>query len=969
MNFPLQKIKGQIKTEPANVVANRLSPVKRALLALEDMQGKLAAATYTKNEPIAIIGMGCRFPGGVDSPEAFWDLLRQGKDAVTDVPTDRWDMDEYYDPNPDQPGKIYTRKGGFLTEPVDQFDPQFFGISAREAVSLDPQQRLLLEVSWEALEQAHYSQERLTNSKTGVFVGICGNEYSKMLWESGGLEQADAFSATGNALSIAAGRLSYALGLKGPSLAIDTACSSALVAVHLACQQLRQSDCDMAIAGGVNLLLSPESSVAFAKIRVLDPAGACKTFDASASGYVRGEGCGVIVLKRLSTAEADGDQILSVIRGSAVNHNGRNSSLVAPHGPSQQALIRSALAQGEVDPAQVSYVEVQGTSTAVGQPIEVEALSAVFGANRSTDQPLWMGSVKTNLGHLEAASGMASLIKVILSMQHGEIPPHLHFNTPNPYINWDELPVKVPTQLTPWAATPTRLAGVSAFGFSGTNAHLVLEDRPSPVARPMSQPDRPLHLFTLSAKTEAALIQLVERYEKQLIAHPDRPLADLCFSANAGRSHFSHRFSCVTDSKFDLGKQLLAFRTQYRPTVSSETASKKLSPPKIAYLFSGELTQNHEELQQLYETQPAFRQALDRCQAILDPDRPPMLTPLIEHPEALFAVEYALSELWASWGIQPSAVVGMGVGEYVAACVAGVFSLADGLKLVAQKQSAADVTYNPPNRLLVCPRTGTIAGADVATSTYWEAVAAAQIQITSNLALLQAQGYQTFLEIGLYPIWAALAGEPLTASGTWLSTVTPLKPVWRSLLDSLASLYQQGANVDWFGFDRGYDRQWLSLPSYPWQRQRYWMAAASCPIGDRPTPPTEAMIQQLTATGQLSIAERQLLPKLLELMAHPAIEATPTFQAQTRTHEDIQNWLVERIAKELGVPPATIDVTGHFDSYGLDSMLAISIASAGQQFLGIEVSPILLMHYPTIAELSQHLAAEFATSEAEIFEI
>jgi acyl transferase domain-containing protein len=976
MNFPLQKIKGQIKTEPVNVVANPLSPVKRALLALEDMQGKLAAATYTKNEPIAIIGMGCRFPGGADSPEAFWDLLRQGGDAVTDVPDDRWDVDEYYDPDPDQPGKIYTRKGGFLTEPVDQFDPQFFGISAREAISLDPQQRLLLEVSWEALEQAHYSQERLTNSKTGVFVGICGNEYSKMLWESGGLEQADAFSATGNALSIAAGRLSYALGLKGPSLAIDTACSSALVAVHLACQQLRQSDCDMAIAGGVNLLLSPESSVAFAKIRVLDPAGACKTFDASASGYVRGEGCGVIVLKRLSTAVADGDQILSVIRGSAVNHNGRNSSLVAPHGPSQQALIRSALAQGGVDPAQVSYVEVQGTSTALGQPIEVDALSAVFGENRSPDQPLWMGSVKTNLGHLEAASGMASLIKVILSMQHGEIPPHLHFHTPNPYINWDELPVQVPTQLTPWAANPTRLAGVSAFGFSGTNAHLVLEDVPSPVARPLSQPDRPLHLLTLSAKTEGALIQLVERYEKQLIANPDLTLADLCFSANAGRSHFAHRFSCVTDSKFDLGKQLLAFRTQHRPTASSPTAPKSLSPPKIAYLFSGELAQNYEELQQLYETQPAFRQALDRCQEILDPDRPPMLTPSIEHPEALFAVEYALSQLWASWGIRPSAVVGMGVGEYVAACVAGVFSLADGLKLVAQIRSAADVTYHQPNLLLVTPRSGTIAGADIATSTYWESVPSAQIQLTPNIALLQAQGYQTFLEIGMQPTWAALAGAAFTASGNWLTSLTPLKPVWRSLLDSLASLYQQGATVDWFGFDRGYDRQWLSLPSYPWQRQRYWMAAASRPIADRPTQSNDAIIQQLTATGQLSATELQLLPKLLGLMANPVsvvLEKTPatitSFQAQTRTYEDIQNWLVTRIAQELGVAAATIDVTGHFDSYGLDSMLAISIASAGQQFLGIEVSPVLLMHYPTIAELSQHLATEFATSEAEIFEI
>jgi acyl transferase domain-containing protein len=429
-----------------------------------------------------------------------------------------------------------------------------------------------------------------------------------------------------------------------------------------------------------------------------------------------------------------------------------------------------------------------------------------------------------------------------------------------------------------------------------------------------------------------------------------------------------------------LGKQLMAFRTQHRPTASSATAPKKLSPPKIAYLFSGEMAQNYEGLQQLYETQPAFRQALDRCQEILDPDRPPLLTPSIEHPAALFAVEYALYELWASWGIQPSAVVGMGVGEYVAACVAGVFSLADGLKLVAQTQSAADITYNQPNLLLVSPRSGTIAGADITTSRYWEAVAFAEIQLTPNIALLQEQGYQTFLEIGLQPTWAVLAGEPLTSSGTWLSSLTPLKPVWRSLLDSLASLYQQGANVDWFGFDRGYDRQWLSLPSYPWQRQRYWMAAPSCPISDRPTQSNEAIIQQLTATGQLSATELQLLPKLLQLMANPASvmvekapsiapEALPGFQAQTRTREDIQNWLVTRIAQELGVAATTIDVTGHFDSYGLDSMLAISIASAGQQFLGIEVSPVLLMHYPTIAELSQHLAAEFATSEAEIFEI
>jgi acyl transferase domain-containing protein len=995
MNFPLHQSAGHVSTAPASAIANALSPIKRALLALEDMKGKLAAATYTKTEPIAIVGMGCRFPGGVDSPESFWELLRQGEDAVTDVPADRWNMDDYYDPDPDQPGKIYTRKGGFLTQPVDEFDPQFFGISAREAISLDPQQRLLLEVSWEALEQAHYSQERLTNSKTGVFVGICGNDYNKLLWEAGNLEQVDAFSATGSALSIAAGRLSYALGLKGPSLAVDTACSSALVAVHLACQQLRQGDCDMAIAGGVNLLLSPESSVAFARIRVLDPAGACKTFDASASGYIRGEGCGVIVLKRLSQAMADGDKVLAVIRGSAVNHNGRSSSLVAPHGPSQQALIRSALEQGGVDPAQVSYVEVQGTSTALGQPIEVEALSAVLGENRAPDQPLWIGSVKTNLGHLEAASGMASLMKVILSMQHGQIPPHLHFKQPNPYINWDELPVRVPTQLTPWPTNSSRLAGVSAFGFSGTNAHLVVESPPSNESMYLEECDRPLHVFTLSAKTEVALASLVERYEKHLLANPDVALADFCFSANAGRSHFPYRVSFVTDSLLDLSDQLAAFTLSVS---STETAPKKLSTPKIAYLFSGEIAQMDAGMQQLYETQPSFRQAFDRCQEILQPDRPASFVPGSDTPVTLFAVEYALAQLWATWGIQPNLVVGMGVGEYVAACIAGVMSLADAIKLVAQQQTAAEVTYHSPKLALVCPRTGAIAGAEIATPAYWEAVGSAQIQLTKNITTLQQQGCQIFLELGLQPTWVTLADQQATATGTWLTSLTPEQPAWRSLLHSLASLYEQGAKVDWFGFDREYLRQWVNLPTYAWQRQSYWIDTEPAAPALPQHPGHAAIVEQLIATGKLSAAELRLLPKLLELMGDGAtalapaaadieiefiefdpadrtasliasLTAPPIPAPTVRTAAEIQAWLSQKIAQELGVAASAIDITAPFDSYGLDSMLALGIASAGQQYLGIEISPILLMHYPTVQSLAQHLAATLADTEMEIFEV
>ncbi len=492
-----------------------LSPTKRALLALKEMQSKLDALERAKTEPIAIIGIGCRFPGGADNPEAFWHLLRDGVNAITEVPSDRWDIDAYYDPDPDAPGKMYTRYGGFLGQ-VDTFDPQFFGISPREAVSLDPQQRLLLEVSWEALENANQVPEQLFSSSTGVFIGICANDYSKVL--SRGMTQTpiDAYFGTGNALSVAAGRLSYTLGLTGPSMAVDTACSSSLVAVHLACQSLRSRECDLALVGGVNLLLAPEASINFSKARMMAADGRCKTFDAAADGYVRGEGCGVLVLKRLSAAVADADNILAVIRGSAVNQDGPSGGLTVPSGPSQQAVIRQALDNAGVKSSQVSYVEAHGTGTFLGDPIEVGALGAVFGKERPQDNRLVIGSVKTNIGHLEAAAGIAGLIKVVLSLQHEEIPPHLNFKQPNPHITWDELPAVIPTERMLWpSGERRRLAGVSSFSFSGTNAHIVLEE--APVSEPVqAEVERPLHLLTLSAKTEEALKQLAGRHEQHL---------------------------------------------------------------------------------------------------------------------------------------------------------------------------------------------------------------------------------------------------------------------------------------------------------------------------------------------------------------------------------------------------------------------------------------------------------------------
>ncbi len=456
-----------------------LTPLKRALLALEDMQSRVAAAERAQHEPVAIIGLGCRFPGDADTPAAFWRLLAEGRDAVGEVPAARWPTEELRNPDPAAADSICTRYGAFL-EDIEGFDPAFFGISPREALSMDPQHRLLLEVSWEALAAAGQLHDRLAGSPTGVFVGITTVEFGQLQLAAGGIGALDAYHITGNALNAAAGRLAYVFGLQGPCLAVDTACSSSLVAVHLACESLRAGGCAVALAAGVNLILSPRGSIALSRGRVLSPTGRTRAFDAAADGMVRGEGCGVLVLKRLSEAQRAGDRILAIIRGSGVNQDGASSGLTVPNGPAQEALLRRVLTETRTKPSEVSFIEAHGTGTALGDPIEAGALGAVFGPDRAGNDPLWLGSVKTNLGHLESAAGVASLIKVVLALHHGAVPPNLHFRIPSPHIPWDRLPLRVPTALVPWPRGPRpRLAGVSAFGFSGTNAHVLLEEPPS----------------------------------------------------------------------------------------------------------------------------------------------------------------------------------------------------------------------------------------------------------------------------------------------------------------------------------------------------------------------------------------------------------------------------------------------------------------------------------------------------------
>jgi acyl transferase domain-containing protein len=491
-----------------------------------------ASVQRTVDEPIAIIGLGCRFPGGVTDPESFWRLLDGGIDAVSEVPRTRWDVDALYDPDPDAPGKMMTRWGGFLSE-IDRFDPAFFGISPREAMSMDPQQRLLLETSWEALERAGIVPERLMGSDTGVFVGLMYQEYGSL---AGDLTALDGYLGTGNSASIASGRISYVLGLKGPSLTVDTACSSSLVTVHLACQALRQGECSLALAGGVALMLTPAPFVEFSRLRGLAPDGRCKSFSAAADGVAWSEGCGMVVLKRLSDAQRDGDPILAVIRGSAVNQDGRSNGLTAPNGPSQQAVIRRALEQAAVSPSELSYVECHGTGTPLGDPIEVQALGTVLAKRRSVEQPVVIGSLKSNLGHTQAAAGVGGIIKVALALEHGRIPKSLHFDVPSPHIPWSELPVKVASEAVEWSRNGVpRRAGVSSFGVSGTNAHVVLEESPSPSPVP-SPPERGAELLVLSAKSASALPVQAGRLLAHLEAHAELKLGDVAFSLATTRS-------------------------------------------------------------------------------------------------------------------------------------------------------------------------------------------------------------------------------------------------------------------------------------------------------------------------------------------------------------------------------------------------------------------------------------------------
>ncbi|HEY2197049.1 MAG TPA: SDR family NAD(P)-dependent oxidoreductase [Mycobacterium sp.] len=924
------------------------------VLGLSEQAGKsgpsLATAVTTRtDEPIAIIALSCRFPGA-PNPEAFWDLLSGGVNAIREIPEDRFDIDEFYDPDPDTAGKTYTRFGGFL-DGIDGFDPEFFGISPREAVWIEPQQRLMLETSWEALERAGLSPAALRGSRTGVFAGVAANEYAHLL-SAESIDKIEPYFITGNALNAISGRVAFALGLEGPAVAVDTACSSSLVAVHQACQALHSGDCDLALAGGVNVLLSPVTIVAASRARMLSPVGRCKTFDASADGYVRSEGCGILVLKRLSDAVRDGDRVAAVIPSSAVNQDGASSGLTVPNGGAQQRLIATALARAGLAGGDVDYLEAHGTGTPLGDPIEVQAAGAVYGAARDADRPLLMGSVKTNIGHTESASGAAGLIKVVLSLQHGVLPQSLHFDNPSPHIPWGSLPVRVVDKSTPWEASDRpRRAGVSSFGFTGTNAHVLIEEAPAQPVTPDEHPaddaeatpasdsqEESVHVLALSARSSEALVELAQRYGSWLTDHPEADIAEVCHTAGVGRSHFEHRAALVVDSVQGAGEGLSELaENRLRPGVVRGECTDR---PTTAWLFTGQGSQYPGMARELFHAEPVFAETVKRCADAVSEILPRPLLEVVfatdretggqagetlKHTSfaqpALFAIEMGLAGLWQSWGIQPDVVLGHSVGQYAAACLAGVFSLEDGARLMAERgrlfgslpeggrmvavfadpkqveQVAGEFprvsvgAYNGPNTVLsgpaedleqvvakfgnegvrctwletshafhsellepvlgefesyaaqfefavptlplVCNRTGAILTTETPLDAqYWRRHSRHPVQFAESVRTVAALGCSVLMEIGPQPVLTGAAvqvwPEHLAAPR---AIVSMRKGVGdrRQIADALATAYVSGHRPEFGALHLQHGRR-LELPTYPFQRRRFWPKSSSITV-------------------------------------------------------------------------------------------------------------------------------------------
>ncbi|MFM8808274.1 MAG: beta-ketoacyl synthase N-terminal-like domain-containing protein, partial [Chthoniobacterales bacterium] len=893
-----------------------------------------APSAPSQRQDIAIIGMGCRFPGGLNNPEEFWKFICEGKEAVREIPSDRWNIQRFYDTEQGLPGKSIAKRGGFI-DGIDQFDPQFFGISPREAPYIDPQQRLLLETAWEAMEDAGLVLDFRNGTDIGVFVGVSHNDYQAIQGGAGDRSRISAHTPTGHAHSIAANRISYCFNLTGPSIAMDTACSAALTAVHIACEQLAAGHCPVALAGGVTVMITPEGFIGFSRASMLSPEGRCKAFDAAADGFVRGEGAGMVVLKPLQTALSDGDPIYAVIRATAANQDGHTNGISLPGQEAQARLVKKACVIAGLDPSDIGYVEAHGTGTAVGDPIEAHALAEALCEDRPADRKLVIGSVKTNLGHLETAAGVAGLMKAALVANRGKIPPSLNFNEPSPHIDFDACRLRVPVQLEdfPGDGDKPRAIGVNSFGFGGANAHVIVSEPPAKAETAhFSVEEERAWPFVLSARSEESLRAAAQNLgawiDAKLKANGTSSLLpDLAHTLGARRNHHSYRLTGAPKSDRQLADALLAFaqdgastelKTSFTP--APETA------PRIGFVMSGQGPQWWGMGRELMRTEPVFRAAMERCAAAMAPHARFSLFEELARDEnetrlgqtefaqpAIFAMQIALAELWKSWGIEPSCIVGHSVGEVAAACLAGIFTLEEAAEIiVVRAQSMQDCThgeggmlavglseaeakeliarhdpevsiaaYNGPRSLTLsglksslekmaaelepagvfarfvrvshpfhhammqpaadavekrlahlrpraenvpffCTVTGERCRGEDCVSSYWARGIRQPVRFVDAVNSMAAHGVDIWLELSAHPALAVSIQECLGAAGKKVPVVSSARREreQESIVEAANDLHRLGVDLRFDAMTPS--RRLLKLPTYPWNKARWW---------------------------------------------------------------------------------------------------------------------------------------------------
>ncbi|WP_204061779.1 type I polyketide synthase, partial [Microbispora corallina] len=1015
----------------------------------EPVRAEAAAGGPVAEDPVVIVGMACRLPGGIESPEALWRLVEAGGDAVSEFPSDRgWDLERLYDPDPDHPGTSYTRHGGFLRDAAD-FDAAFFGISPREAVAMDPQQRLLLEVAWEAFERAGIDPHRLKGSRTGVFAGMMYHDYAPRLEEVPG--DLEGYLINGSAGSVATGRVAYTFGFEGPAVTVDTACSSSLVALHLAAQSLRTGESDLALAGGVAVMSSPATFVEFSRQRGLSPDGRCKAFSSTADGTGWGEGVSLLLLERLSDARRNGHPILAVVRGSAVNQDGASNGLTAPSGPSQQRVIRQALANAGLSPDQVDAVEAHGTGTTLGDPIEAQALLATYGQGRAGDQPLWLGSLKSNVAHTQAAAGGAGVIKMIMAMRNGLLPRTLHVDEPTPHVDWTSGDVRLLTEARPWPDTgrPKR-AGVSSFGVSGTNAHVILEQPPAenePARERAATP--PALPWVLSAHLPEALRGQAVSLATYLEGRDDLDAADVAHSLLTARALLAERAVVVGAGRaaLDAGVRALAGADALPDSVVRGTADVA---GKVVFVFPGQGGQWPAMAAELLETSPVFAERFAECAAALgefvewsplDVVRQVPGAPGLERVDVvqpvLWAVMIALAALWRSYGVHPDAVAGHSQGEIAAAVVAGALSLRDGARVVALRSQAirtlsgdggmASVALPPAeaeariapwgdrlsvavvngpgsvvvsgevealtglltaleaegvrNRRIpvdyashsaqvelihdellkalapITPRAGTIPmlstvtgdwvdGAELDTA-YWYANLRRPVLFETATRALAAQGHAAFVEISPHPVLTAAISETLDAEDAAptlaVGTLRRDQGGLDRFLISLAEAFVRGVPVAWGAALDGAGARRVPLPTYAFQRSRYWLdasraaATAADTFAGVPAGPADSPVRRLAG---LEPAERR----------QAVLDLVRTEVAAVLRHADGD----------------AVGLTRAFRELGLDSLTAVDLRNRLRTATGLPLPTTLIFDYPTPTAVTEHILSALDAAAADL---